>query len=256
MRKNIPIEMALFLCAGFMVGCAADKGSEAPSGPEDVPLAAHWSMEDTSGRTVKDATGHGHDGSIIGVPALAAGVSGKALSISGNGAGIDVPDDSAFESQDGFTLSMSFRMESFPAGQGFLFFRGDSRAGLDPIQLTVHSADSSLRFSITGGPTGLTGDSLVSVSASVQTGKWYRVDAVFDTTGGNSVALYVDGALAGKKPTSIFPLEKLEAGQNPGIGIGHHAKRTVNDYAFKGLIDEVRFFSGALSAKKIEAGNY
>lgn len=238
-----------------MAGCAADKGSEAPSGTE-VPLVAHWSMEDTSGRTVEDATGHGHDGSIIGAASLAAGVSGQAFSIAGSGTGIDVADDSAFGSQGGFTLSMSFKMESFPSGQGFLFFRGDSRAGQDPIQLSVHSADSSLRFSITGGPAGLTGDSGVSVSASVHSGKWHRVDAVFDTSGGNSLALYVDGAMAQKKATSIFPLATLVAGQNPGIGIGHHAGRTSNDYAFKGLIDEVRFYSGALSAKKIESGNY
>lgn len=240
----------------LLIGCAADKGTESQSDPVNPPVAAYWSMEDTAGRAIQDMSGHGHNGSIVGTAALADGVAGRAYRVGGNGTGIDVPDDAAFGFKGSFTLSLSCKVAAFPSGQGFLLFRGDSRSGMDPFVLSIQSADSSLRFSITGGTGGVTGDSLVSVSAPIHGDRWYRVDAVFDTTGGNTVSLYVDGQLAEKKSTAIFPLAVLESGSKPGIGIGHHAGRTAGDYAFNGLIDEVRIFAGALPAQNIAAGKY
>jgi hypothetical protein len=255
MDFNFVMALPLVLGAIFLSGCSSEKTSEPPT--EEAPLlVAYWPLDDTAGQAMRDETGHGHDGKLIGTASLSEGVSGKAVLIQGNGHGIDVADDSAFGFRGGFTLGLSFKISAFPPGQGFLFFRGDARSGMDSYLLSIHSADSSLRFTIVGSPDGSAGDSAVSVSAPVASGQWYRVDAVFDTTGGNTVALYLNGSLASKKPTSILPLARLEAGQNAGIGIGHHAGRTGGDYAFNGLIDEVRVYSGALPSGKIGSGEY
>jgi hypothetical protein len=252
-RKTASVS-SLSAIAGLLLGCGAEKASEPRQGKPG--LAAHWSMEDTSGGSVDDGSGNGHDGKIIGRLALAEGASGKALSLTGSGMGLDVPDHADFAFRGGFTLSLSFRIAAFPSGQGFLLFRGDSRMGMDPYGLSIQSSDSTLRFVLYGGPGGLTGDSVVSVSARVEAGRWYRADAVFDTTGENTAALYLDGKEVSRVNTSILPLTLLDAGSIPGIGIGHHAGRTFNDYPFNGLIDEVRIFSGPLSHGDIASGRY
>lgn len=251
MKSKMGLKSYLVISAVFaMVGCAL-KDSDPRS---SAILVAHWSMDDTLGRTLADESGNGHEGRLIGRPEFLEGVSGNALMVAGNGHGIDVADDSAFEFRGSFSIRLSFKISAWPPGQGFLIFRGDGRSGLDPYQLAVDAPDSTLRFTIIGNPTGSTGDSSVSISAPVRENQWYRVDAVFDTTGGNSLALYLNGALVKEKTTSIFPLAELQADQNPGIGIGHHPGRISNDYAFRGLIDEVKVFSGALSDAEIASG--
>jgi len=46
-------------------------------------------------------------------------------------------------------------------------------------------------------------------------------------------------------------MQPLVSTEGPGIGIGHHAMRTGNDYGFIGTIDEVRLYRRALSATEI-----
>lgn len=128
--------------------------------------------------------------------------------------------------------------------------------GNDPYVLTANSEDNTIRFAIAGSPDGSRGDSVIAVSARVETGRWYRADAVFDTTGTNSIALYLDGVEVARRSTTLLPMTTLDPGSYPCIGIGHHGGRTGNDYVFNGQIDEVRFFAGALSREDIAAGRY
>ena len=58
--------------------------------------------------------------------------------------------------------------------------------------------------------------------------------------------LYINNSLVNTTVTSIRAAGVLNAGQNPGVGIGNVESSVCNEY-FNGLIDEVRISNTALS---------
>jgi hypothetical protein len=214
----------------------------------DQNLVAYWPIDELSGTAVLDNSGNGHDGVMTGNAQRTRGVSGNALLNKGRNSGIDVPDNSAFELTNGFTLSMWVRIDGWISGQGLVFFRGDSRPGYDPYLLAVDYPGKTLRFQIQDNATSRAGGNVDSVKAPVDSGVWFQVTAVFDTKNDiKTLALFIDGKLIEQKVTAIAPFAQLDVTQRPGLGIGHHAMRGSNDYGFLGAVDEVKIYSTALS---------
>lgn len=80
--------------------------------------------------------------------------------------------------------------------------------------------------------------------SQLSAGKWYRLQVVAD---GNSVLLYMDGNLESQRPMSFAStLEKANWGD---VYMGG----SPNGPPLDGLLDEVAFYSRAMSAAEIKA---
>jgi hypothetical protein len=216
------------------------------TGPDNKNLIAYWPLDSITGGIAADLSGNGHSGSAVNAKNIAARVN-NGISLTGYNSGIDVPDGPAFSSVKNFTIMAWFNVQGFKQTHGLLFFRGDGRPGLDPYIVTVYP-DSTLVFQVQDAQNGYD-----RLTYKVIPGKFYHVAAVFKSgSPENKMYLYRDGELVGEKSTSIKPLADLDPQWNPGIGIGHHAYRTDNDYGFIGIIDEVYFYGSALTAEEIK----
>lgn len=117
----------------------------------------------------------------------------------------------------------------------------------------VMSLQASLRY---------TNDIFASPSATMTTGVWYHVAAVFDRSGEEDTAtLYVNGAAQGTTTSAV-----LRAGDAPGgareniqstvaLGIGATMTYTGGSqwYGISGRVDEVAFYTNALTAEQISS---
>jgi hypothetical protein len=223
-------------------GTDAQPTGPAASGEDD--LIAYWPFDDGNTAVTADVTGNRHDGTVLDGRA-SPGVSGLGMSFTGDGSGVDVEDGPAFELTNSFTIEAWFNATRLHDGHNLIFFRGDSRPGLDPYFVTIYP-DATLRFAVQNEA-----NDIAWATVPVSLGKFHHMAAVFDGASA-MLKLYLDGQLRATTSTNIKPMQRLLSSQGPGIGIGHHAFRTGNDYGFIGTIDEVRLYRRALAASQVE----
>ncbi|MBD3319459.1 MAG: hypothetical protein GF350_00010 [Chitinivibrionales bacterium] len=216
--------------------------SREPGNPE-TGLVACWSFNESSNTIAADCSGNNHTGTILNAISVE-GIDSNALSFAGHGSGVDVADHEALALTGDFSISAWINIAGLKAPHSIVVFRGDSRPGLDPYLITVLS-NGMIQFQIQDVT-----DASNRVKAEIDTGRFVHVCAVHDTEKA-LLKLYLDGELAGTTPATIRPLADLDSGSRPGLGIGHHAMRTGNDYGFTGIVDEVRIYSRVLDTNEI-----
>lgn len=217
-----------------------DHGSRCDEGKG---LIGYWPFDESSGTTAIDKSGNGHDGTLINAKRVP-GKIGTALAFSGCNSGVDICDCDGLAVTGSFTISAWIKPTGVKATHGLVFFRGDSRPGLDPYLVTVYP-DSTLRFQIQDST-----QTAEFVETKVPFNVWIHVCAVYDAARG-SLQLFLGGKPSVRKATCLRPFAVLDSTQMPGVGIGHHALRQYNDYGFIGMIDEVRLHDYPLSSNEV-----
>lgn len=161
---------------------------------------------------------------------------------------VSIPDRPAF------ALS-SFSIEAtveFRGSEGFIFFRGDNRAGYDAYTLTM-TGPRTVQFSV-GGADGNYASVQAFAPSNVSFYPRTQIAATFDSTNGE-MRLYFDGSLAARTNTAIRPLLALDPTQEPAIGIGNHGG-TFHHFPFNGIIDDVVLYNRALSEAEVYTWRY
>jgi hypothetical protein len=82
-------------------------------------------------------------------------------------------------------------------------------------------------------------------TTNLEMGRWYYLAGTFD---GNTVTVYVNGIQDGSKDK---PIGYTFAASDRSIGIGGHEDNGLLEKGFKGRIDEVAFYQGALTNNQI-----
>jgi N-acetylneuraminic acid mutarotase len=208
----------------------------------DYRLIAHWKLDETEGAIAHDSVGE-NDGTIYGEP-LWQPTSGKV-----NGAlqfdGIDdhVHTDSPLGPMD-LSLSVFAWVKGGAPGR-VIISQPDRRVGrfIEPgsTWLGIDPADGRLMTKLLDplfDP--LESDSLIT------DGQWHHVGLVYDFDGLHR-RLYVDGAEVAKDTDVVAGL--LSDGE---LYFGAAGKDLDTGSFFSGLIDDVRIYNQALSAKEIE----
>ena len=212
-------------------------------------LVAYWKMEEGTGTTVVDSSGHGHDQHFVRAPGSPNWSTNDAPPIVGGNAG-----SLAFDGGDDWTYA---RGVPETAGSSQLTVE----AWVKPSALTgavIQAWDSGLAMqwylSLSGGelvvqvadpargnPWGMT------VGANLQPGVWYHVAFVFDGAGATNAdkwRMYVNGeafpvAFSGDVPTSLSTAQ-------PTVRLG------ANNFGFfQGKLDEVRIYTVARNSTDI-----
>jgi hypothetical protein len=188
-----------------------------------------------------DVTG-AHDGGFPFGIAYSNGVAGQAFDFDGSTRRVSIPDDPAFI----LTNAMTLEAWVYPrAYGGFITFRGDNRGGLDNWFLDTYQP-GYVNFGIIDEANNAS-----MVLAPLALNQWQHVAATWDRATGD-MKVFVNGVLAGQTNTTLIPVGVLDAGNEPGIGIGNHGG-TFHQFPFNGLIDELAIYSRALSAAEVTA---
>lgn len=211
----------------------------------DSPVA-YWRLEETSGSTVSDETGNGHQGSVqSGVTLDVTGQIGSAADLDGTDtAYINVPHDTAFQFGSGdFTLECwgfirSDDSSGVSQGQSFItkYPVGDS---VTPYYGLTYGG-GEISFACRDSSNNTNRDTVVSVY-SFDT--WYHIVGVRE---GDTFRLYIDGVLQVEDTdTSIDSLDNTA-----DVNMGYW---WTSGNALDGIVDEVAIYGTALSQTRIQA---
>jgi len=195
-------------------------------------LVGHWTFDEEGGTTALDASGHGTNGTITGLPPRVDGYIGQALQFNNNGGQYAmVADGSLFSYTNGLTYAAWIYPTAFP--NTYNMFMGE--------QLPYFNVYSTrrLHFSYYDG----TAQRSTFGSTALNPNQWYHVAATYDSSGYGRV--YLNGVQNGVGGPYAVPLYNYS--------YSHYIGRwtTTTSYPFSGKMDEVRIYNRALSAEEI-----
>ncbi len=203
-------------------------------------LAASWSFDNDTAEDVKDVSGNGHDG--VGFETeIVEGKYGNAMSFNGTTSQVEVPHDEILNFADGVTVEAWVKPSSYNELSAVAQKWGDDTGRRQYLLCFV---GAKVRFYISGS--GGTWPSAESVAA-VETDEWTHIAGTYD---GNAIKVYINGELDAEIANneglfgSDVPVWIGGYGPNADFGSNRH---------FPGVIDEVRFWNGALSEGEIQA---
>lgn len=215
----------------ILTGYAAEVLADGP--------ALYWRLGETSGTVATDSSGHSHDGTYIGTPGLGTtglltGDPDTCLTCSGD----DYVQVVYSSWLDASYITVEALIKTTATGTNSIIDRDDGMGIARVFQFRM-TGSGNLQFI-------LIGTSTVSVvgSAVINDGAVHHVAATFD---GATIKLYVDGVLDGSVSTSVaLPTDHayFRAGANSSAGPVQF---------WVGQIDEVAYYTSALSAARIAA---
>lgn len=171
---------------------------------------------------------------------------GTGYDFSGAKSGLLIPDLAPLALTGSMTVSVWIRPRSYandgPGAQ--IFFRGDDRVSLDPIDLVIHS-DGTIWFAVMNEQ-GLG----VGVGAELPLNQWTHVTASFEDTGmtrEHTLKLWLNGRLVAFAETTRSPFSVLDRRTAPGVGIGNvQNDKGPHNQPFNGTLCDLRLYDAAL----------
>lgn len=222
---------------GAITPCPASGGGGAPG-----DLVGRWPLDEGSGTSAADTSGHGDTGTLSGGTAWVSGHTGGALSFDGAGGQVRVPDSTALEPAD-VTMNTWVKDSANPGGNAYLLAKGAQ--GCQAASWALYTGPSGgLEFYVsTGNATALT----LSPDAGngVWDGAWHQITGSFD---GTTVRLYVDGVQVGAGTPTIAPIGYGLSTTND-LYLGAYPGCTGHD--FNGAVDQPEVFNQALTPAQI-----
>ncbi len=199
-----------------------------------------WFLDEGVGDVTEDASGNGHDGTLMNGPKWIAGHFGNALDFSGSSSYVDCGNAKALNVE---IFSISFWCYiSGTQSWNHMISRGEHHGGGNPGAVNwgvMMYADQETilyeAFNDTVKP---------SVSANTTTGEWHHVVA---THSGTEMELYHDGQSAGTSSTTGIMLD-----ENLPLFIGAQSRANGPSDYFEGSIDDVGYFNIVLAPEDIE----
>jgi len=216
-------------------------------------LVGFWTLDEATGTTVRDRSGHGNHGTlsakIIPDQAWVAGVRGNGLSFPDDHEGVMVPPSPSI---DGITRAYTLA--------GWVWRRGAARAMASVISRGVEGEywEHYNLMLDAGRPTlcvsqaGTSAQHLVS-GATPPASTWFHAAATFD---GKHMRVYLDGKLD-KVEARVGPVTRdnsaLYIGTNKNYWRNQFGQSGIVWESMAGVLDEVALFDRALSEGEIAA---
>jgi len=220
--------------AATIQSSAVNKGGSLTSG-----LVGHWTFDgaDISGVTAYDKAGT-NNGTITAATKVI-GKLGQGMRFNGSSAHIYVGDGSGFALGTQYTVSAWVNISDLSADRQIFTLRNNAGQGIK-FQLDSQSGNT-FNFIVRDDANHI---AVATKSMTPKTNRWYYVVGVRN---GNNIYVYVDtvvGGTVGSASLGTITVNKGEIGAlwSP-IG--------VLEISFKGVIDDVRIYSRALSAQEI-----
>ena len=207
-----------------------------------VPAAA-WSFDEGAGTTAPDSTRNNHTLTLAAGASWTAGnVGTHALKVNGSATGVASASGPVVDTANSFTVSAWVNLATVSGYETVVSIAGTNVAG---FYLGLRQDTGTLSFARIGSDTTSAG-TVISASSAPLANTWYHIVGVDDATAG-TMTLYIDGKSQG---SAIFTSGWTATG-NTLIGHGFYGGADV-DFV-NGSIDDVQFFSSALSAAQVSA---
>jgi autotransporter-associated beta strand protein len=217
------------------------------------PLLGEWLFNETSGTTAAEFTGNGQGATLFGTANFASGSVpgvGGGTALHFDGAGYARIQGTWFDSFNTNTsISLWCKPDATPGGEQMLLMKSSLDSGGSPgIRLGMNATS----FFFSGATVG--GQSSFNVSARLvpQAGVWYHVVGEIDRTSG-LIRLYVNGLeYTSTSGTRSIPAGEFIAADNwPVLGMANDGAGSKSWFA--GTIDDLRFYTKALTAAEVTA---
>jgi hypothetical protein len=204
-------------------------------GPLSINLVGLWHLDEEAGDIAYDSSGHDNDGTVNGA-IWDDGKFDNALSFDGSNDYVKVFDSASLNVTD-YTIELCINANNFDNVYPTLLNHKVQKATEGYYWIWIKDGYIVLTYS-----DGTKARSKYW-SASFSTGEWHHIAL---TKSGSSFTMYKDGSSLG---TKILTYVDAVDGD---LFIGTYQGSTVAHYNFDGLIDEVRIWDKALTAKQIE----
>ena len=231
---------AVWLWAVLCVHCVEELPGQGCATVPAVPVS--WFPGEASASDIMGP----NTGRLRGGATYANGMVGLGFRFDGIDDEIRIPDDDSLKFTTSFTIEAWLQVNSSPPplqGHGQIFFRGDNRGGADPYYLST-IVGNKLRFHVESEVWGANLDTPIPLN------QFLHVVATLDDATG-LMTIYIDGAIAAQRTTSVRPFAELDPNQDPHVGIGNHGG-AVNQ-PFHGRIDELSVYDVALTQPQVQA---
>ncbi len=203
-------------------------------------LHTYLAFDETGGATAADATGNGHDATLVNGAARVAGRRGNAVALDGVDDYLVLPPGVVADLAD-FTIATWVYLDAnrtwarifdFGSNTGYYMF------------LTPRASDGKPRFSITNSA-GFGGRDIAGNTA-LPVGQWVHVAV---TLSGKTGTMYVNGNVVGTNTSISFAPFRIGRTTQNWIGRSQYGA----DPYLNGKLDDFRIYHGALSAAEITA---
>ena len=210
-------------------------------------LVGYWNLNENAGNTATDDSGSGNTGTLINSPQWVPGESGSALNFANAGKAY-VSASGAETLSNLYTHGMTVAAWIKPRSAG----SGNSGRIIDK-----DNNNGGWYFSMNGATSVKLGIDTFSVASpsrvsttGIKLNVWQHVAATWDgSASGSNIHIYINGVLA--DGTAVSGSGVAEIDNDTPFAIGN---RSVDvGRSFDGGIDEVRVYSGVLSAAEIQA---
>ena len=195
---------------------------------------AAYSFNEGSGSTVYDSSGNGNNGTISNATWSTAGKYGDALVFNGTNALVTIPDATSLHLTTGMTLEAWVDPTTVSSAWRDVIYKGNDNYWLE--------ATSTSGSKPAAGATLGSSDVDTLGTAALTTNTWTFLT---ETYNGSALDLYVNGTLV----SSLAHTGNIATSTNP-LQIGGDS---IYGQYFKGTIDQVRVYNGALTAAQIQS---
>jgi hypothetical protein len=220
-----------------------------PTQPADTGLLLHLALDEGSGNTAGDSSGHGKNGALSGAKWRPGGYNGtgSSLEFGGDGDHVLVADATYLNGLNAITVCVWVKSDLTGTDKGFLIFQdptGDDNNGMryDAAGLAA-GATNVLKMSVVS--TG--GNQQLESSSNLQTTAWQHCAMVWSS--GEPLKFYVNGLP--DSPTANSAAKTGVTKDFEKVLLGKGAKDQGPRDGWKGLIDELRIYDQALSAAEV-----
>lgn len=209
-------------------------------------LLAYWAFNDGTGTTAADSSGNGHTATLANGVSWVKGESGDAVSANGSNQYVSIPVID-FSGTDALTVS-AWVNRTYSTSGGHTLWENSTNFNNSTTGFGLYPDDNTCN----GIMVGLKGNGGYSINCFAQpsSGAWHHLVAVYDKSqpGSSEVKLYIDGQL--QTPTANLYTHKNtnNFGKNPAYLFSRGGTQEFN----AGIIDELRIYSGALSAAQVQ----
>jgi hypothetical protein len=207
--------------------------------PGGGPLAG-WALDEGSGTTAGDDSGHGHTGTLVGGPAWTPGHSGQGLSLDGVDDFVEVPHR---DDLNAFPLTITAWLKTTTTARAGIVNKYVAASFLGYNLFTENGLLCAWYFRDSSNHTW-DGSLCTLAVAGANDGQWHHVAFVVD----GDARLYLDGVRGATQPWvgSAGPTTTTQP-----VSLGRYAGASTP--YFQGSIDEVRIYDRALSEDEIRS---
>jgi len=203
-------------------------------------LVAHYPLDETSGSTATDLTGHGYDGTVSGGATWTDG----ALTLGGTDGHVKLPDN-MMAGLDAITVSTRVWVDPTQGGNYFIWGLGNTDGGGTGNGYLFTTGNSAYRTSIATG--NWTTEQTVTSGAALARGAWKTL--TYTLTPEGTATLYLDGVKVGEKSGVTIKPGDIGDGRTTANYIGRSVYTA--DRTLTGKVRDFRIYNRALSPVEV-----